>query len=158
MTVTAKKPAVSKAGRKGSGKTPAKRPKAPELKHPVPAGLGPDGEALWGRIISDLDEGWELDQRELHLLSEACKTADDLAALDAAIARDGRTVEGSRGQPVVHPGIAEVRQLRALQLRLLGALELSDPVDSLKSATPEQSRKRQAAAARWAREQRRLNR
>lgn len=154
MTATAKKPAASKAAQKKPRKAPAK--KLPELKHPIPAGLGPDGEALWGRIISDLDEGWELTERELHLLTEACRTADDLAALDLSIATEGRTVEGSRGQPVVHPAIAEVRQLRALQLRLLGALELADPVESLKSATPEQARKRKAASAKWARENRRL--
>ena len=136
----------------------ADKSKKPALKHPVPDGLGADGEALWGQIVSGMAEEWNLDQRELHLLTEACRCADDQAALDEAIARDGRTVEGSRGQPVVHPGIAEVRQLRALQLRLLGALELADPTESLKSATPEQARKRNAASARWARESRRLRR
>lgn len=156
MAATHKKSPAGKAAPKKPRKAPAK--KTPELQHPLPAGLGPDGESLWGRIISDLDEGWELTERELHLLTEACRTADDLAALDESIATEGRTVEGSRGQPVVHPAIAEVRQLRALQLRLLGSLELADPVESLRSATPEQARKRKAASARWARESRRLNR
>lgn len=132
--------------------------KAPELKHPVPVGLGVEGEALWGRIVADLDDSWELDERELALLEEAAKTADELAELGEALDREGMTVTGSRGQPVLHPAVGEIRQMRTLLLRLLGALELADPVDSLKSATPEQARKRRAATSKWAREQRRLNR
>lgn len=121
----------------------AKRPR-------VPPGFGKPGKALWLKIMDDLDEGWKFDNRELHILAEACRTADDLGALDRAIAKDGRTVTGSRNQVVVHPGIAEVRQLRALQLRLLSSLEIRDPSEAGKSSTPAQSRARHAAETRWA--------
>lgn len=135
-----------------------KRPvkaKKPALRHPVPPGLGKAGTALWTRIVADLDESWRFDERELALLEEAGRTADDIAALDKSIADDGRTVTGSRGQIVLHPGISEVRQLRALQLRLLSALELTDPADKAASGTPHQARARRAAEARWNRDKRR---
>jgi hypothetical protein len=143
-----------------TGKAPAKAKKAPpaeELKHPVPEDLGEAGAALWTDIVADLEEGWRFDAREVALLAEAGRVADDLAELDAAIDRDGRTVPGSRNQVVCHPGLAESRQLRALLLRLLSSLEMQDPVAAIRSATPEQARKRKAAAARWSRENRRLN-
>lgn len=133
--------------------------KSPEQCHPVPSFLGEAGADLWVSIVSDLSDGWELDAREVHFLTEAAKVADDLAELDRSVAEDGRTVEGSRGQPVVHPAIGEARQLRTLQLRLLGSLELSDPMEVVAgSSTPEQARKRKAASAKWAREQRKLRR
>lgn len=137
--------------------TPKSTPKAkkPALKHAIPQGLGKAGEALWTRIVADLDEGWRLDEREQALLEEAGRTADDIVALDAAIAEDGRTVTGSRNQVVLHPGIAEVRQLRALQLRLLSSLELTDPKADLASGTPHQLRARRASAARWDKQKRR---
>jgi hypothetical protein len=121
----------------------------PKLRHPVPAGLGVAGTALWTRIVADLEPPWHLDERELALLTEAARTADDIEALDASIAEQGRTVQGSKGQLVLHPGIAEVRQLRALQLRLLSALALTDPEEAGASGTPHQSRARRAAKARW---------
>jgi phage terminase small subunit len=128
------------------------------LKHPCPDGLGDAGRDLWGSIVSDLPENWELDHRELHLLEEACLVADQVTALDAAVERDGHTVSGSRGQPTAHPALAESRQLRALQLRLLGSLELSDPLEAVSSATPAQAKQRRAAKARWERENRRMRR
>lgn len=137
-------------------KGPEKAKPKPALTHPCPAHLGTDGAALWNRIVGDLVEPWEFDERELALLEEAGRTADELAVLGAALEADGMTVTGSRGQPVLHPAISEIRQLRALLLRLLSTLELSDPLDAVKSATPEQARKRRGAAAKWARESRRL--
>ena len=146
----ARKPAKSKAKEASA--------EALELKHPVPNFLGDAGADLWVRIVTDLSEGWELDARELHYLTEAAKVADDLEALDRSVAEVGRTVKGSRGQPVVNPAIGEARQLRTLQLRLLGSIETSDPLEVVAgAATPEQARKRKAAAAKWARERRRLH-
>lgn len=103
-------------------------------------------------ILGDLDAGWELDSRELHLLGRACRCADELADLEAAIDRDGVTVVGSRGQTVIHPGITEARQLRLAQARLLSLIELVDPKAAARSATPAQARARRAAEARWSRQ------
>jgi P27 family predicted phage terminase small subunit len=114
----------------------------------APAGLGSAGRSLWRSILGDLAAGWELDARELYVLERACRCADDMAALEAAVKRDGETVTGSRGQVVVHPALAEVRQLRLLQLRLLGALEMTDPSES-RPSTAAGRRASKAAQARW---------
>lgn len=120
---------------------------------PAPADLGKPGKALWAAILSDLDAGWELDARELHLLARACRTEDELRQLDAAVDEDGPTAKGSRGQVVVHPALSEARQLRLVQLRLLSAIELADPRSAVRSATPAQARGRRAAESRWARKE-----
>jgi len=115
----------------------------------VPTGLAKDGKALWKAILDDLGPGWELDAREIHFLTRACRCADELEKLQKAIDEDGVTVEGSRGQPIVHPALSEARQLRLVQMRLLGAIEVTDPKDAIRSATPAQSRARHAANVRW---------
>ena len=114
-----------------------------------PRGLGPAGQELWTQVLDDLEEGWELDARELHLLARACRCADEIVALDTAVDRDGHAISGSRGQTVVHPALAEARQLRLTQLRLLSAIEMSDPASTARSATPAQQRARRAAESRW---------
>ncbi len=117
-------------------------------KNRPPTGLGKRGRALWKSIISDLDEDWELDARELHLLERACRCADELRELEAALDADGPTVAGSRGQVTVHPALSEARQLRLVQLRLLSALALPDGEARPASASSQRARK--AADARWA--------
>ena len=114
-----------------------------------PTGLGRAGARLWRSVLGDLDAGWELDARELHLLRRACRCADELEQLEDVVDRDGATGPGSRGQLVVHPALTEARQLRLTQLRLLSAIEMVDPVEARRSATPAQARARQAAEARW---------
>jgi P27 family predicted phage terminase small subunit len=121
----------------------AKRPTPPK-------GLGAPGKALWKSILADLDAGWALDQRELHWLERACRCQDELADLEAAVDADGPIATGSHGQTVVHPALAEARQLRLVQLRLLSAIETVDPKASPRPATPAQSQASRAAAARWA--------
>lgn len=115
-----------------------------------PRDLSDAGSALWIAVVADLESDWELDAREVALLAQACKMADQLAELDAAVAVDGATVRGSRGQTVIHPGVSEGRALRLAQLRLLGSIELADPTSALKASTPAQARARAAAQARWA--------
>jgi ketosteroid isomerase-like protein len=117
-----------------------------------PADLRDAGRELWAGIVADLAPGWELDARELRLLARAGRCADDAAALEQAIDRDGATVEGSRGQTIVHPGIAEARQLRMAELRLLRDLQLENPAVTRSRATPSARRARRAAEARWSRE------
>lgn len=131
----------------------ADSPKAPARPKP-PAALKVAGKALFNDIINDLSDDWELDSREIYLLTRACRCADEMATLEKVIDKDGPTVEGSRGQVTMHPAIAEARQLRLVQLRLLAALELSDPSLAVKAATPSQARARKASNARWARDRR----
>ncbi|HEY6549834.1 MAG TPA: hypothetical protein VIY71_01395, partial [Solirubrobacterales bacterium] len=77
-----------------------------------PADLRAAGRELWAAIMGDLAQGWELDARERHLLARAARCADEAADLEQAVDVDGATVKGSRGQTIVHPAIAEGRQLR----------------------------------------------
>jgi P27 family predicted phage terminase small subunit len=120
----------------------AKRPEPPKS-------LRAPGKRLWRAILRDLDPGWELDARELHMLLRACRCADELDRLERVLDRDGVTVEGSRGQTIVHPALSEARQIRLAQMRLLGAIELVDPQAAIRSATPAQARARKAAETRW---------
>lgn len=110
-----------------SGTKRTSKAKAAPLKHAAPDGLSAAGADLWAKIVGELDDGWQFDERELYLLQQAAHTADLIADLEAAVAADGVTAKGSRGQPVVNPAITEIRQLDLAQIRLLGALELEDP-------------------------------
>lgn len=119
--------ACAKRYRRGRALKALPPPPSPDKARTVaPAGLKDAGKALWESILGDLEEGWQFDARELHLLARACRCADDLAALEKAVDEDGPTAKGSRGQIVVHPALAEARHLRLVQLRLLEALELPD--------------------------------
>lgn len=118
----------------------------------APGGLRGSGKALWRSILGDLEVGWELDARELHFLARACRCADELVDLEALVDREGLTVEGSRGQTTVHPALSEARQIRLVQMRLLGQIEVVDPQAAIRSATPKQARAREAANVRWAME------
>ena len=117
----------------------------------VPPGLGAPGKALWKAILADVPEDFELDARELHALRRACRTADEIALLEAAIDEAGAVVRGSRGQPVVNRALEEVRMMRLVEARLLASIKLSVEVE-----TPSQARSRKAVATRWRRENQRL--
>jgi P27 family predicted phage terminase small subunit len=113
----------------------------------APSGLRPAGRALWRRIHTGLPAECELDDREVAILSAACRQADDVAALEAAIAEDGVVATGSRGQPRLNPLVTEARQGRLAVARLLGELDLSDP--DAEPRTARSRRAKQAADARW---------
>ena len=126
----------------------ARKPRRPR----VPSSLAKSGKALWKSILDDAaTAGLALDAREIELLARACRCADEIHELDAAVDRDGVLANGSRGQPVPHPALAESRQLRLLQSKLLGAIELAEPRGSDQPATPASVRARRAAETRWAR-------
>ncbi len=116
----------------------------------APTGLAKQGKALWKSFLSDLEDDWDLDARELYLLERACRCADELALLEKAIDGDGVTVAGSRDQTIVHPALSEARQLRLVQLRLLSSIEMADPSDpGSQTSTPAQAQARRAARSRW---------
>jgi hypothetical protein len=79
------------------------------------------------------------------LLDAVCDALDTIEALESDVERDGRTVAGSRGQPIVNPAIPELRQQRAALAKLLAELELdTDATRARASAAGRalQSRKR----------------
>jgi hypothetical protein len=94
-----------------------------------------------------LPDDAELDEREAAILAAACRQADDVAALEEAIAKQGVVVEGSQGQPRLSPLVTEARQGRLAVARLLGELDLADPDAEPRSA--KWRRARHAADARW---------
>jgi hypothetical protein len=94
-------------------------------------------------IRTGLPPGVELDEREQALLDLAASQAGDVAAAEADIAERGYLVDGSRGQQVLNPSIAEVRQSRLALGKLLGQLDLPESTsDAVRTA-------RRAAERRW---------
>lgn len=94
----------------------------PEPPPPPPTGLLERGAAFWSSTVADFD----LSAGEVSLLLEACRTMDNLDALDAAIRERGAFLVGSQGQPVINSGLTEARGQRAVLHRLLSALNLPD--------------------------------
>lgn len=110
----------------------------------APAGLGTRGRKYWKSII----DSYQLTGSELELLTEACRTMDNLDALAASVARDGVTTAGSAGQTVVHPAVTEARGQRLALHRLISALGLPAE-DAIPDAVT--IRNRQANVTRWSR-------
>jgi P27 family predicted phage terminase small subunit len=122
----------------------------------APAGLGRDGAALWRRMHKsyEVTARWELDLLEL-----ACRQADDVAALEAAITETGYMVKGSQGQPRLNPAVTEARLSRAALARMLGQIQLPSEAgggiptgtsETPASETAASRRGRKAAEKRWA--------
>jgi hypothetical protein len=114
---------------------------------PKPSRLGPRGQSFLDAITG----GFALSGAELELLAEVCRMLDEIDGLNAAVVRDGITVEGSTGQVRVHPALGEARQHRLALGRLLAQLCLPDE-DGAALASPVSARARAAAQARWKRD------
>jgi phage terminase small subunit len=112
-----------------------------------PKGLPVAGRRVWREVVGDLPESMEFTANELTLLAAAARQADDVAALEAVVKRDGVTVVGSAGQPRVHPAVAEARLGRAVLARLLGDLRVD--TQDVTAATAASRRAQRAADARW---------
>jgi len=121
----------------------------------APTGLGKEGRALWRSVIDDVasrgtDElDCELDPRELKLLEHACRVEDRIVALQELVDKQGLRVRGSKGQQVLNPAIAEIRQQQIVQQRLLGQIGLD--VGTGEKTGAASNRARHAAQARWSR-------
>jgi hypothetical protein len=118
--------------------TPPKKPKPP-------ANLGAAGAALWAHTTTE----YLLEPSEVPMLEAACRQADDVAALEAAIERDGLIVAGSAGQPRLNAAVTEVRQGRIALQKLIGAIAFPNPDPD--AATLRTRQARAAAHARWRR-------
>jgi hypothetical protein len=81
-----------------------------------PAGLKRSGRALWRAVLGE----YELETHESQLLTEMCRTVDQLDALFELVERDG--VQDEAGK--VNPAAVEARQLRIAYARLSAALRL----------------------------------
>jgi hypothetical protein len=109
-----------------------------------PADLRDEGRRLWDSVATE----FELGPDEVGALIEACRTADELADLRAALTGEPMTVTGSTGQTVAHPLLAELRRHRETFSRLLERLSLPAGGEDV-GATPAQKRAQRAAQQRW---------
>ena len=85
----------------------------------MPAGLTGSGRSLWRSTVAQ----FELEEHELALLREACRVADAIDKLQAAVDRDGVLDESSQGVRA-HPALVELRQQRLCFAKLLAALAI----------------------------------
>jgi len=118
----------------------------------TPAGLKAAGSALWKRM----HEAYSFAEspESLFTLEQACRTADVIAKLQAAVdADDDLTTRGSQGQRVASPHLTELRQYRNLLNTLLKSLNCpSEDGEFLASGKMSRSASgKVAAAARWSR-------
>lgn len=109
-----------------------------------PVDLRTAGRRMWAEVTDDYDLGPD----EIGALREACRTVDELDDLRAALKGQPMTVEGSTGQPVANPLLAEVRRHRATLATLLERLSLPAGGEDAGS-TPAQKRAQRAAQQRW---------
>lgn len=84
-----------------------------------PADLQRSGRALWRAVAAE----FELDEHELQLLHETCRTRDLCDRLQRVLDEDGPMSESSQGIRV-HPAAVELRQQRITLARLLAALNV----------------------------------
>ena len=89
-----------------------------------PRQLGSHGRQLWDTVQNEYGID-DVGGREL--LQQACAAVDLIEALGAAIARDGAVVYGRSG-PKVHPAVKEQISARALAVRTLQRLGITDEV------------------------------
>jgi hypothetical protein len=91
-----------------------------------PVGLREPGRRLWAAVVG----GYMLTPAEIEMLSEACRTVDELDRLTRAVrALPELTTAGSTGQVVAHPLLAEVRAHRRILERLAAALHLPQDIE-----------------------------
>lgn len=85
-----------------------------------PMELRDAGKRLWLSALAD----YELDEHELALLLQACRTADYLDRLAADAANAPLLIKNSRGDDVANPLLTESRQQSIVLARLLAALRM----------------------------------
>lgn len=115
-------------------------------KQRAPSGLGKPARALWRAVTA----GLVLRADELAILETACRTRDQIASLEQLLVASPAAIEGSRGQQVLHPAIAELRLQRQLLAALLAKLDMPEAAggtawDGLSTS----ARGRKAALHRW---------
>ncbi len=91
------------------------------------------GRSFWAEAVKEYD----LQAHELRLLTEVCRTLDELAALRAAVLADGVVIVGSMGQRRQHPALTELRGLRAELRHLMVQMNFEAPDDGQARLSPD---------------------
>jgi hypothetical protein len=86
----------------------------------APAGLAAPGRRLWRGMVAK----YVLSPGEMLILEMLCRTHDELDKMHEILADSEVVVRGSRGQPVMHPLLDEVRRHTLLVIKLTAALKL----------------------------------
>ena len=86
---------------------------------------------------------------ELLVLDHACRLADSVDALAAAVEQDGVVVIGAAGQKRLNATVVELRQSRLALAKLLGSLALPSSEDE-RPMSDASRRTQHAARSRWA--------
>ena len=123
-------------------------PNQPQPPKP-PAGLGPEGRALWAKLSA----GLIFPPHELVILERVCRTAERIAQLESELEGRPALIPGSHKQMVVNPLVTELRLQEGLLATLLGRLSFPDEgaedgANDWDGLTASQ-RARKAALARW---------
>ncbi len=105
------------------------------------------GADLVAAIVAEMaEEGVQPTAKEDALLRTASQLVDRLAALEAAIERDGEVIVSKTGVTRVHPAVPEHRQLAATLPKVLAGIVIGDSQTS-RAKHPDKVR---AANVRWA--------
>ncbi len=91
----------------------------PDTAPKPPQGTKAAGRRLWREVMAV----YELEQHELLLLREACRTADVLDELAARVEIEGAVTNSPQGERA-NPALVEARQQRIALARILAALRL----------------------------------
>ncbi len=110
-----------------------------------PANLQKNGALFWQETLNN----YELDARDIPILTEICSTLDEIDQLKAAIRVDGGITRGSEGQPREHPALGGLRAHRLVLDKLMVRLGLPSSA-GVAPLSDLQMRAKAAAEARWA--------
>lgn len=84
----------------------------------------------------------------MRVLEDACREVDLIELLEDAMRGAQLVARGSQGQPVANPLIQELRQHRALVVRLLGSLKLATAEQEERDGRSRSAQARRAALTR----------
>lgn len=89
----------------------------------MPTGLSASARKMWSDVMSQFD----LDDHEVILLHEACRSLTLIDALDAISRREGPILKHPKtGVPTTNPAVIEARNQRVVLTRIIATLGLSE--------------------------------
>lgn len=84
----------------------------------APKGLCNNARKLWDDVL----DAYDLDGPELTSLRQAVTTLTLIEELEGIADEEGYVVEGQKGNPAIHPALAEARSQKSIYVRLLKSI------------------------------------